>query len=178
MSPFSFYEGTVTHARGALKTILELVDKLDAHAASANVSAESLLQARLAPDMLPFIFQTHVVCDSANKMAARVMGEEPAAIGAWDEVKTTDGIRARANRVLATLDAIDAAKWNERADTTVTFGMGPGKDASAKAYGYANGYSLPNVFFHTTTAYAILRKEGIDVGKGNYQPNFLNPYLL
>ena len=165
------------HARGALKTLLELADKLEAHATSASVSVESLLQARLAPDMLPFTFQVYVVCDSVTKMVARIEGAEPASLGSWDDVKTVDNVRTLVNSVLSNLEKIDQSKFNERFNASVTFGLGAGKSGETKAYGYANGYSLPNIYFHVSMAYAILRKEGVQIGKSNYQPNFLNPYL-
>lgn len=178
MSSFSFYEATVPHARGALNTLLELTDKLEAHAKSASVSTESLLEAKLADDMLPFTFQVHVVCDAVSKMVARILGVEPADSPSFKDIKTPDDVRARVKTVLSTLEQIDQAKFNERFDAPVTFGLGVGKSGQAKAYGYANGYSLPNIYFHVTTAYAILRKEGVQIGKSNYQPNYLNPYLL
>ncbi|KAI9155580.1 hypothetical protein HJFPF1_08166 [Paramyrothecium foliicola] len=176
MSSFTLYDGTIPHARGALKTLLVLADKLEAHATSASIPVESLLQARLAEDMLPLTFQFHVVCDSSNKLVARLEGTEPAA-SSWEDLKTVDDLRTRVKQTIDLIEKAEKAKFVERTNETVTFGLGRGKNADVKAFEYANGYALPNIFFHVVAAYSILRSKGVQLGKQDYQSQFLGPYL-
>ncbi|KAH7361703.1 hypothetical protein B0T11DRAFT_76869 [Plectosphaerella cucumerina] len=175
MASYTLADGTVPHVKGALKAVNHLLTALESHSSS---DPSSLLQARLAPDMLPFTFQVAVVCDTAAKLLARLQGVDPAAAAPFDEIKTVADARARVDAALALVESADVAAIAARADETVSFGMGRGKpDAVVKAREYAAGYSLPNLFFHTVTAYAILRKEGVVIGKQDYQQWFLGPYL-
>ena len=172
MSDYTLTDGTLPHAVGALKVLNHLLDTV-----AKQPNPDALLSARLAPDMFPFTFQVYVACDTISKMLARLQGTEPKALASWEEIKTVDDARARVAEVQALADKAEAATIASRADATVTFGMGAGKSADLRARDYAAGYSVPNIFFHVTTAYAILRKEGVQVGKQDYLQHFLGRYL-
>lgn len=173
MSSYTLADGTIPHAIAAVKTLSHLLDKVEK---STSPTPEALLAARLHPDMLPLSFQIHFAADTAIKLVARLEDVEPENIGSWDTLKTVADARARIDAAAARLAAADADKIASRKDEMVTFGIGAGKTAQLRARDYAAGYSLPNIFFHTTTAYNILRKEGVDLGKKDYLDSFLAPF--
>ncbi|KAM0324845.1 hypothetical protein ACHAQA_007811 [Verticillium albo-atrum] len=174
---YTLYEGTVVHALAAIRACQALLTKAEAHATANSTPVESLLEARLAPDMLPLTFQVHMITDTAQKLVARLHDVEPAANTYPEGLKTLAEVRARLDATIAALEGADKAKFAERTDATVSFGMGPGKNAELKAREYAAGYVVPNIFFHTTVLYSILRKEGVQVGKMDYLTPFIGGYL-
>lgn len=173
MSSYTLADGTIPHATAAVKVLSHLLDKVEK---STSPTPESLLAARLHPDMLPLSFQFHFTADTAIKLVARLEGVEPENIGSWDSLKTVADARARLDAAAARLAAADADKISGRRDEMVTYGRGAGKTGSLRARDYATAYSLPTIFFHTTTAYSILRKEGVDLGKADYSASFLAPF--
>lgn len=173
MSSYTLADGTLPHATAAVKALSHLLDKVEK---STSPTPEALLATRLHPDMLPLSFQFHFAADMAIKMVARLEGVEPESLGSWDSLKTVADARSRLDAAAARLAAADADKIAGRKDEMVTYGRGPGKTSTIRARDYATGYSLPNIFFHTTTAYNILRKEGVDIGKKDYLDSFLGPY--
>ncbi|KAL1852896.1 hypothetical protein Daus18300_011978 [Diaporthe australafricana] len=173
MSSYTLADGTLPHAIAAMKVLSHLLDKMEK---STSPTPESLLAARLHPSMLPLAFQFHFAADMTAKMVARLEGVDPEDLGSWEGVKTVADARARVDAAAARLASADADKISSRRDESVTYGRGPGKVGTLKARDYAAGYSLPNILFHTTTAYNILRKEGVDLGKGDFLGPFLGPY--
>eukprot|EP01087_Luapelamoeba_hula_P004667 TRINITY_DN145_c0_g1_i1.p1 TRINITY_DN145_c0_g1~~TRINITY_DN145_c0_g1_i1.p1 ORF type:complete len:198 (-),score=39.85 TRINITY_DN145_c0_g1_i1:83-634(-) len=175
---YSLYEGTVTHATASLNALLHFFTKMEEYATAKSTSVDELIQARLAPDMLPFAFQVHVVTDASMKMVARVQGTEPITwdVPEWEGLKTIADLRNRVNAALELFKGADKAKFEERVDATVTCAMGP-KSYDMKAREYVAGYSLPNIFFHTVTAYNILRHKGLELGKRDYLTPYIGAYL-
>jgi len=173
MAPsYTLADGTVPHAVAVLKALSHFLDLIE-----KQPNPDALLAARLAPDMLPLSFQFYFAADTSVKLLARLSGTEPTALGDWAAIKTVADARAVVDKASSLIANPDVAAIADRADETVTFGMGPGKSAEVKAREYAAGYSLPNIFFHVVTAYAILRKEGVEIGKQDYIRHFLGPYL-
>lgn len=174
MSSYTLADGTLPHAIAAVKVLSHLLDKVEK---STSHTPEALLAARLHPTMLPLSFQFHFTADTAIKLVARLEGVEPENIGSWDSLKTVADARARIDAAAARLASADADKISSRRDETVTYGRGRDKPpGELRARDYASAYSLPTIFFHTTTAYNILRKEGVDLGKSDYMDSFLGPY--
>lgn len=173
MSSYTLADGTIPHATAAIKVLSHLLDKVEK---STSTTPESLLAARLHPDMLPLSFQFHFTADTAIKLVARLEGVEPESIGSWDSLKTVADARARLDAAAARLAAADADKISSRRDEMVTYGRGAGKTGSLRARDYATAYSLPTIFFHATTAYSILRKEGVELGKADYSTSFMAPF--
>ncbi|KPM41101.1 hypothetical protein AK830_g5466 [Neonectria ditissima] len=170
MSSYTLYDASIAVVRDALDALSNILTKAEAHPNSA-----SFLDARLAEDMLPFSFQVFFVTDLAQKLAARGTGADP-----LDLDRTLDSfaaMQARIALVRGVLDKVDREALNARAEAECTVGMGPGKEVKMQVKQYVNGYVLPNVFFHTTTAYAILRKEGVQLGKQDYLESFIGQYL-
>lgn len=162
----SLYDATIPLARDSLNSLTAILKKAEAHP-----NAAKLPEAKIHDDMLPLTFQVHVVADIAQKLQARLTGKEPMKME--NDLKTFKDMYARIDEVLKILGNTDKELVNKYTAEKVTVGMGPGKEAQMTGQGYANGYGLPNIFFHVSTAYCILRKEGVPLGKMDY----LKPYL-
>lgn len=140
------------------------IDKAIAHAAAKKFDPNVLAQSRLAPDMFPFVRQVQSACDSAKLAAARLAGKD--APSHPDTEQTLDECKKRIATVVAYLDTFSAKDFEGVADRTVTTPRWEGK--SMTAINYFAEHAQPNFFFHLTSAYAILRHSGVDVGKRDY----------
>lgn len=177
MSSFTFYNGTMPHATAAMKVLLHLFDQIEAHASRSSTPINTLISARLAEDMFPFPLQVFIASEMALQMAARLQGIEPlTGQPGPDGLKTLEDMRKRVNTVLEFVQRSDHQKFIDP-ETEVTFNVGPEKKFTAKAYGFANGFTLPNLYFHTITAYNILRNHGMQIGKADYLDCYFTPYL-
>ena len=148
---------------GALSQVL---GKAQAHASAKNIDPQALLQARLYPDMLPMIRQVQIACDFAKGVVARLAGVEVPAMA--DDEQTFEQLQARIAKVLAFVGGLDAAAFEQAATRDIVTQAGTPKEKRFTGESYILNYGLPHFFFHTTTAYAILRHNGIDVGKKDY----------
>ena len=135
-----------------------------AHAAAKKFDAETLLQARLAPDMFPLVRQIQAVCDQAKFAAARAAAKDPPSHP--DTEQTIEQLRARIATVVAYLETFTAADYEGVEGRTIKLPRWEGK--SMTALDYFVEHATPNFFFHLTTVYAILRHNGVDVGKRDY----------
>ncbi|RFU78246.1 helix-turn-helix domain-containing [Trichoderma arundinaceum] len=167
---YSLYDATVPLAKSALKALTNILKTGEAVPESAN-----LLAARLAPDMLPLTFQVKSVTDISTKIVARLHGIEP---HVWEgDINTFADCYARIAKAEEILATADKDLINQRQSEIVTLGMGSKGTFQMPGANYANGYVLPNLFFHLTTAYNILRKEGVPLGKTSYLESFIGQYL-
>jgi hypothetical protein len=161
----SMYQASVPlFARGlaSLKTILT---KGAAHAAARKIDESVFLTARLYPDMLPFVRQIHIASDFARGTVARLSGSEPPK---WeDDEKTFAELIARVDRTIEAVKAYSAAQIDGSEDRPVTRPV-RGEPKTFSGINYLLQYSMPNFYFHTTTAYAILRSNGVEVGKADF----------
>lgn len=157
---------------GALHAVL---DKAAAHCAARKIDEAVMTSTRLIPDMLPLSRQVQIACDHAARATARLTGAE---LPKFEDVeKTIPELQARIDKALAYVRAADPAKVAAGAETKIAFPIGPTK-AEMKGDDYLLHFSLPNFFFHVTTAYAILRTSGVDVGKRDYMGAVPNLTLL
>ena len=140
------------------------LDKAEAHAASKGYDPNTLLQARLAPDMFPLVRQFQNACDTAKFAAAFSTGKEPPSHP--DTEQTFAEVRARIASVIEYLGTFTAASFEESEGREVKRPRWEGK--SMRATDYFVEQALPNFFFHLTTAYAILRHNGVDLGKRDF----------
>jgi hypothetical protein len=140
------------------------LEKAVANAAARKFDANVLLQARLAPDMFPLLRQIQVACDQAKYAASRAAGKEPPSHP--DDEKTMDDARKRIATVRAYLDTLTKADFEGVEARTVKLPRWEGKSMTATDYFIEQ--AMPNFFFHLTTAYAILRHNGVDLGKRDY----------
>ena len=148
---------------GGLQTILA---KAEAHATAKKIDPDALLQARLFPDMFPLLRQVQVASDFAKSVAARLANVEVPKLD--DHEKTFAELQTRITWVLSFLDSLNASQF-EGADTReIVTQAGTPKEKRFSGQSYLLNYGLPHFFFHTTTAFAILRHNGVEVGKKDY----------
>jgi hypothetical protein len=140
------------------------IDKAQAHATAKKYDANLLLQMRLAPDMFPLVRQYASACDSAKFAAARAAGVQPPSHP--DDQVTWDQVRARVRDVVNYLEGFDASKFTNTASAEVRNPRYPGKYIPAADYLFH--HSIPNFHFHCAMAYAILRHNGVDLGKADF----------
>jgi hypothetical protein len=147
---------------GNLSTFL---DKAEAFATAKKIEAAVLLNSRLAPDMLPLTRQVQIASDMAKGAAARLSGTEVPKFE--DDESTIAELKARIAKTLAFVNGVDAAKFGGSEDRDVTLQTRTG-DRHFKGLNYLRDYVLPNVYFHTTVTYAILRHNGVELGKNDF----------
>lgn len=176
MSSFALYDGSVPHATAAMNVLLHLLDQVEDHAMTSNVPIENLLHAKLAEDMFPFTVQVLIACDIAAQIAARLQGLSPLARTGSNSSWAIEDMRKWVRASLEGLEKVDRQKVVDP-DTKTTFNQSPTKSIESTAYGFVNGYALPNMYFHIVTAFGILRNQGVQVGKQDYLDHFLGRYL-
>jgi hypothetical protein len=159
----ALYQSTVPYLKGALESLTQIITK-----GSAEGDFAKLLDARLTEDMLPLKFQIFFATDCVAKFAARSLGEEPIELTPFTEVTSLDQCLSNIEQAQEQLARLDPEALQARANADISFGFGPGRTAETDLTTYATGFTFPNVFFHTVTAYNILRKEGIQLGKMDY----------
>lgn len=167
----SMYTATVPQLSKMLRNMEGWLDKAEAHAAARKFDVNTLLSARLAPDMFPLVRQFQSACDTAKFLAARLAGKE--APSDPDTETTFAEIRARIQKTAAFVATIDEADFKDAATRLVKIGyLPPNKRVVGSVY--LNEHALPNFYFHAAMAYSILRHNGVDVGK----LDFLGSYPL
>lgn len=158
------YDATVPQTLKMLQNLSQWLDKAAAHAEAKGFDVSVLLGSRLAPDQYPLLKQIQGACDAAKFAAARVAGKEPPKHP--DTEQTWDEIRARIDSVVDYLQGFKPEDFAGADDRIVPLPFLPGK--GAKAGSYLNEMALPNFYFHVVTAYAILRHNGVEVGKRDF----------
>ena len=161
----SMYSASVPILVRALDNLQSWFDKAEAFAAAKKFDPQVLLAARLAPDMLPFTKQVQIACDSAKFGVARLSGVEAPKFDDT-EVSLAD-LRQRIAKTLEYIRSVPAQRLDGTEDKDIVV---PRRDGSMTLKGefYLKHYVLPNVFFHVTTAYALLRHNGVELGKGDF----------
>jgi hypothetical protein len=161
----SLYSATVPVFQHMLKNLSHILDKAEAYALGRKIDPAALTTFRLAPDMLPFTRQVLIACDAAKNGIARVSGVEAPKFD--DTEATFADLRARIQKTLDYLATVPASAVDGKEDTEFTFPVGP-NTRTMKGQAYVTTWVLANFFFHVTTAYAILRHNGVDVGKTDF----------
>jgi hypothetical protein len=147
---------------GNLSTILE---KADASATARKFDAAVLLDARLAPDMHPLTRQVQIACDLAKNSLARLAGREPPR---FEDTETSIGeLRARIARTIDYLQSLPASALEGAQTREIVLPTGSRK-LKFEGLEFLQRWAIPNVFFHVVTAYAILRHNGVDLGKKDF----------
>jgi uncharacterized protein len=154
-----------THALGNLSAILE---KAIAYASARKFDSTVLVNSRLAPDMLPLSKQIQIACDVAKNSIARLAGTEPPRFE--DNEKTMEELRTRIAKTIDYLKSVapGALENSEQRDIKVPAGE---RTLEFKGLAFVQRWAIPNVFFHVTTAYNILRHNGVDIGKRDFLGN-------
>jgi uncharacterized protein len=163
---FSMSQATLPALEIGLNALSGVLDKAEAHAGAKKIEPSVLLQSRLAPDMFPLVRQVQIATDLAKHGAARLAGVE--APRYEDNETTIDQLKARLAKTVAYLKTLDGKQIDASADREITFPLGPTDKGHMKGEDYLNHFVLPNVYFHLTAAYAILRHCGVDIGKRDF----------
>lgn len=150
-----------------LTALDKILDKLAAHCEAKKLDEAIFVNARLFPDMFPFSRQIQIACDFAKGAAARLAGQE---VPSWaDEEKTIADLKARIAKTADFIKAIPAESFKGSDDKVLRIKLGrnaPETEMPGKTY-LAN-VVLPNFYFHATTAYALLRHGGVELGKTDF----------
>jgi hypothetical protein len=160
----SFAYASVQQAKKLLTNIEAWLDKAVAYAAHKSFDPEVLLEARLAPDQYALLRQIQSACDSAKYLGARLAGKE--APKHPDTEQNLAQIRARIHTCVAYLETLRPADFEGADARAVLLPAREGKPLTGAEY--LVEWGLPNLYFHVTTAYAILRHNGVDLGKRDY----------
>ncbi len=146
----------------ALSTILT---KTEAHCEARKIKPEVILAARLFPDMLPLVKQVQLSCDFAARGTARLAGQDPK--GFPDTETTFAELHDRIAAARGYMASFQPEDFARAADRAITFKAG-GHDMTLNGAEFLSFYSLPQFYFHLTTAYDILRHNGVELGKLDY----------
>ena len=149
----------------SLKNLDAILDKAQKHAESRKFDPDNYFGMRLFPDMLPFSAQVRIACDTAKGTAANLAGKE--APKHEDNEKSFVELRGRIAKCLAYLESFTEQDFaNVKPDTLIRLPNRPGKALRAREYLIAR--QVPNFYFHVTTAYGLLRSNGVELGKSDY----------
>jgi len=152
--------------KSMLENLSHILDKAQAHAEARKFDPVALLQFRLAPDMLPFTRQILIACDAAKNGVARISGVEAPRFE--DNEATFPELKARIQKTLAYLATVPSDRLDGTEEKDITFPVGREATRTMKGEAYLKHWALPNFFFHVTMAYAILRNNGVELGKVDY----------
>lgn len=158
------YDLTVPQFAKTLKNLDAILDKAAGFADSKKFDVEVLLQSRLAPDQFNFIRQVQIACDTAKLGASRLTGKSAPA--QEDNEKTLSEVKARIQSVITYLESFKPEDFKNAMTTTISQPRWEGKTLTGEQY--VIHHMIPNFYFHITTAYAILRHNGVDIGKKDY----------
>lgn len=162
----SMYQASIPVFVRALSNLKHVLQKGEAHATEHGYSPDVLLQARLFPDMLPLVRQVQIATDMCKNGAARLAGVDPVPFP--DEEKTFPELIARIDRALGVLQGFDAAKLEGSESRPVSFMTRTNGEMKFDGQGYLLTFVLPNLYFHSSIAYALLREAGVPLGKTDF----------
>lgn len=161
----SMYEACVPALTQALNNLSHILDKGLRSAEARKIGPSVLLDARLAPDMLPLLRQVHIASDTAKGAATRLAGHE---VPRYEDTETTfEELQARIQKTLELIRSIPPADFEGAESRSITLKL-RGNEMVFSGRAYLFNFVLPNLYFHVTTAYDILRHNGVDLGKPDY----------
>jgi hypothetical protein len=162
---FGLYDVSVPVFARMLRNLSTLLDRLAADAEARKFDVTAVLDARLYPDMFSLVRQVQLACDFAKGASARLAGLPVPAFP--DEEKTVDELKARIARVLAFIEGVAKADVDAGVDRDITVKLRD-RSVELKGVAYLNNMAMPNFYFHCTTAYDIMRHNGVPVGKRDF----------
>jgi hypothetical protein len=164
----SMYQASVPRFVSVLTNLSTILDKAQAHVDAKKIDASVLIGFRLFPDMFPLSRQVQIACDTAKAAVARLAGIE---IPAYEDTeKTFAELKERVAKTIAFVQGVTAAQVDGTEDKDIVITRGE-KVSSYKGMQFLLGHAIPNVYFHTTATYAILRHNGVELGKRDYLGN-------
>lgn len=166
----SLYSATVPVFKQMLLALSDVLKKGEEHAQNRKFDPAVLLQSRLFPDMLPLVRQVQIACDFAKSVPARIAGVEVAAYE--DSEQSFAELQQRIAKTLALIEGMTAEQLNGSAVKEVVLRPGTPKEKKLSVEDYALKYGMPQFFFHVTTAYNLLRHNGVEIGKKDYMGTY------
>jgi uncharacterized protein len=163
--PISMYQASAPRFANTLKNLSAILDKAKAQAEAKKIDEQVLTSSRLFPDMFALARQVQIACDSAKGAVARLAGVEIPKHE--DTEKTFDELKERIAKTLAFIATVKPAQIDGSEEKEVVLKL-QGKDVPFKGMQYLLGFAWPNFYFHTVTAYNILRHNGVEIGKRDF----------
>jgi hypothetical protein len=161
----TMYNASVSVFQKMLGNLSIILDKAESHAAARKIDPAALLQSRLFPDMFTFTKQIQIACDFAKGATARLGGVE---VPKFDDSEASFAdMKSRIAKTLAFIATVPPSKIEGSAGNTISVTMG-GKPYTYDGLTYLNHIVMPNFYFHLTTAYALLRHNGVEIGKYDF----------
>ena len=161
----SMYKASIPTLKHMLNSLASILEKAAAHAASKKIAPEVFINARLFPDMFALAKQVQIATDQAKGCAARLAGVDIPKFE--DKESSFEELQARIARTIAFLDGFDASQIDGSEERDIAFQIHE-KKFEFKGQTYLLNWVLPNFYFHVTTAYNILRHNGVEVGKRDF----------
>jgi hypothetical protein len=164
----SMYQASVPRFVSMLGNLSVILDKAQAHVDAKKIDPATLTNYRLFPDMLPFTKQVQIACDSAKGAVARLSGVENPVHE--DLEKTLPELKARIAKTLVFIQSVSPAQIDGTEDKDIVVRRGE-TETHYKGMQFLLGSAIPNLYFHVSTAYNILRHNGVEIGKRDYLGN-------
>ncbi len=161
----TMFQAAIPPAIHGLVALGGVLAKGAAHAEAHDIDPARLLQGRLAPDMLPLIRHVQIATDMVKNGGARLAGQEPPATP--DTETSFSALQDRIERTLGYLAGLPSETINTSADRTISFKVN-GTPITLTGHAYLLGFVMPNLYFHTATAYNILRNQGVALEKRDF----------
>lgn len=163
----SVFESTIPQFMLSLKALSNILQKAEKHAEAKKIKPSVMLQSRLALDMFPLYRQVQIATDNAKGCAARLTGVQAPVFE--DNEQNFQELQERIQKTIQYLEGIKPENFQSFESKKAEFPWYPGKYLEGKDY--LIQHALPNYYFHVTTAYAILRSHGVELGKGDFLGN-------
>ena len=161
----SMYQASAPRFVNILRNLSAILDKAEAHCTAKKIDPSALTTYRFYPDMFAFTRQVQIACDTAKGAVARLAGVE---IPKHEDTEQTFAeLKARIAKVIDFIESVSAAKVDGSEEKEIVMQMRSG-ERRFKGMQYLLGHAYPNFYFHVTTAYNILRHNGIEVGKADF----------
>ena len=164
----SMFQASVPRLINVLNNLSHILDKAQAHIDTKKIDATALIQFRLFPDMLNFTRQVQIASDTAKGVVARLAGVDIPVYE--DNEQSIADLKARIAKTIDFIQGFKPEQIDGTEDKDIIVKRGE-KETHYKGMQFLLGHAIPNVYFHTTTAYAILRHNGVEVGKRDYLGN-------
>ena len=164
----SMYQASVPRFANILTNLSAILDKAQAHVDAKKIDPTTLTTYRLFPDMLPMTRQVQIACDAAKGAVARLAGVE---IPKHEDTEQTFAeLKARIAKTIAFVQSVKPAQFEGTEDKEIVLKLGA-NEVKFNGMQFLLGHALPNFYFHVTTAYNILRHNGVEIGKRDYIGN-------
>ncbi|HET7201080.1 MAG TPA: DUF1993 family protein [Burkholderiales bacterium] len=164
----SMYQTSVPRFANMLKNLSAILDKAQAHAEARKIDPAALINYRLYPDMFPMKRQVQIACDTAKGAVARLAGMEVPKHE--DTEETFAALKARIAKTIDFIQTVKPAQIDGSEEKNIHLKLGA-REVDYKGMQYLLGHALPNFYFHVTTAYDILRHNGVELAKRDYLAN-------